>query len=665
MTDFLIICVDADPTTRSSLEADIGRLTGDQFDVETYPDGRRALARAEELTTSEQLVPLMIAADHLTDMRGVDLLMAVHQQPRLRGTRKVLLSADPAMEDVGRAIGKRSLDGILPYPWSEERLHGMLDSLITEFFIEHAPGDLERIPGVVDVTLLSDAFSAAERKARTTDRQLRKLQRSFLTDREMPDDEVEQQLIAELDSVLLDTSRKHIPAGSPILASGDVVDGIQVLVEGAVRLTRQVGGREVVFHSETAGRIIGLLAVARNRPSFFNVTAETDVVVLPVSLDDLDTALQLSPTLAIHLVTVMVRSMARRMLRGVDQQIRIDQLNRELGTERDQLAATLKELENTQAHLVETEKMATLGQLVAGIGHELNNPVAAIERAADFLRTDIEAVAAEHPDGRRLLQVLEAAWSTSPLSTRDERRYRSDLAAALNDAGLARRLVRIGITSLDEYQSLVGGSSPGSDQSDLDRVESYHQLGVSLRNLRSSADRIAALVQSLRSYARAGREMSDDIDIHDSLEETLLLFGHDLREIQVEREYGDLPPIDGYPGQLNQVWTNLISNAIQAMERSGTLRIHTDAPDPAHVRVRVIDSGPGIDPDHVDQVFDMHFTTREGRVEFGLGLGLRIAQDIVVRHAGTIEVESQPGRTCFTVVVPVRQLPDETHGDQP
>jgi signal transduction histidine kinase len=159
--------------------------------------------------------------------------------------------------------------------------------------------------------------------------------------------------------------------------------------------------------------------------------------------------------------------------------------------------------------------------------------------------------------------------------------------------------------------------------------------------------------------------MADDIDVHDSLEETLLLFGHDLREIEVEREYGELPPIDGYPGQLNQVWTNLISNAIQAMERSGTLTIETASPDPAHVRVRVIDSGPGIDPDHVDQVFDMHFTTREGRVEFGLGLGLRIAQEIILRHAGTIEVESQPGRTCFTVTVPVRQLPDEHRGDQP
>jgi signal transduction histidine kinase len=664
MTEFLIVCVEAEPTTRAALEADIGRLTGDEFRVATYPDGRSALARAQELAASEQLVPLMIAADRLPDIAGVDLLMDLHRQVRFRGTRKVLLSADPAMEDVGRAIGKRSLDGILPLPWTEETLHGMLDSLITEFFIEHAPEDLDRIPDLVDVTLLSDAFSAAERKARTTDRQLRKLQRSFLGDREMPDEEVELQLIAELDTVLLDTTRQHIPAGTPILRSGDPVDGIQVLVDGTVRLTREVGGREAVFHSETAGRIIGLLAVARNRPSFFNVTAESDVTVLPVSLDELDAALQQSPTLTIHFVTVMVRSMARRMLRGVDQQVRIDQLNRDLATDRDSLAAALQELENTQAHLVETEKMATLGQLVAGIGHELNNPVAAIGRAVDFLGADIEAVAAGHPDGSRLLAMLESAESTGPLSTRDERRYRTGLATELGDEALARRLVRIGITTADEYRRVVGKALPDSEEALLDSWERYHQLGMSLRNLRSSAGRIAALVQSLRSYARAGREMTDDVHIHESLEETLLLFGHDLREVDVQREYGDLPPIDGYPGQLNQVWTNLISNAIQAMERSGTLIIHTDTPDPKHVRVRVIDTGPGINPDHLDQVFDMHFTTREGRVEFGLGLGLRICQDIVLRHAGTIEVESEPGRTCFTVILPVRQPTEEKHGDQ-
>ena len=661
MTSFLIVCVDGEAATRASLQADIGRLTGDQFEIEAYPDGEQTLARMVELHDSEQLVPLIVAADRLPDTTGIDLLMEVHRQTRYRGTRKILLSADPTMTDIGRAIGKRALDGMLPFPWTEEYLEGMLDALITEFFIEHAPGELDRIPEVVDVTLLSDAFSAAERKARTTDRQLRRLQRSFLSDRELPDDEVERQLIAELDAVLADTTRAHLPAGTPILRSGDQVDGIKVLVEGKVKLTREVGGREVVFHAETAGRIIGLLAVARNRPSFFNVTADTDVTVLPVSLDDLDTALQLSPTLAIHLVTVMVRSMARRMLRGVDQQVRIDQLNRDLAEDRDRLTATLRELENTQAHLVETEKMATLGQLVAGIGHELNNPVAAIGRATEFLRTDIESVAGDHPDGARLLAMLAAAESSGPRSTRDERQSRSDLATELGDDALARRLVRIGIVSGADYHRLLGDSGPAQ----LDRLELYHQLGLSLRNLRSSAGRIAALVQSLRSYARAGREMTTDIDIHASLEETLLLFGHDLREIEVNREYGDLPLIDGYPGQLNQVWTNLISNSIQAMDRSGTLTIETDAPDPDHITVRLIDTGPGINPDHLDQVFDMHFTTREGRVEFGLGLGLRICQDIVHRHRGSIEVESKPGRTCFTVNLPTRQPGDEPQGVLP
>ena len=665
MTAFLIICVDADPAIRAALQTDIGRLAGDQFEIEIFSNGGQVLARVAELNDSEQLVPLMVAADRLPDSAGIDLLMEVHRRARFRGTRKILLSADPAMEDIGRAIGKRALDGMLPFPWTEQQLESTLDALITEFFIEHAPGELDRIPEVVDVALLSDAFSAAERKARTTDRQLRRLQRSFLSDREQTDDEVERQLIAELDAVLADTTRVDLAAGTPILRSGDEVDGIKVLVAGKVKLTRQVGGREVVFHAETAGRIIGLLAVARNRPSFFNVTADSKVTLLPVSLVDLDTALQLSPTLAIHLVTVMVRSMARRMLGGVDQQVRIDQLNRDLATDRDRLANTLRELENTQAHLVETEKMATLGQLVAGIGHELNNPVAAIGRATEFLRADIEAIAAGHPDGSKLLAMVNAAESRPPLSTRDERRHRADLSAELGDDALARRLVRMGIVSGGDYRDLVGEPQAGPDGAQLDRLEVYHQLGLSLRNLRSSAGRIAALVQSLRSYARAGREMTTDVDIHASLEETLLLFGHDLREIEVRRAYGDLPAIDGHPGQLNQVWTNLISNAIQAMDRSGTLTIETDTPDPKHLRVRLIDTGPGIDPDHLDRVFDMHFTTRKGRVEFGLGLGLRICQDIVLRHEGSIEVDSQPGRTCFTVTLPTRQPGHQPHGDQP
>jgi signal transduction histidine kinase len=103
------------------------------------------------------------------------------------------------------------------------------------------------------------------------------------------------------------------------------------------------------------------------------------------------------------------------------------------------------------------------------------------------------------------------------------------------------------------------------------------------------------------------------------------------------------------------VWTNLIVNAVQVMEGRGTLEVVTDAPAPDRVRVQVIDSGPGIPPEDVARLFDLSFTTKQGRVDFGLGLGLRIAQDIVTRHHGTITIESTPGRTCFAVTLPVGQ----------
>jgi signal transduction histidine kinase len=128
-----------------------------------------------------------------------------------------------------------------------------------------------------------------------------------------------------------------------------------------------------------------------------------------------------------------------------------------------------------------------------------------------------------------------------------------------------------------------------------------------------------------------------------------------MREITVERRYDPVPVIEARAGELNQVWTNLIVNAIQVMEGPGTLEVVTDVPEAGHVRVQVIDSGPGIPPDDIDKIFDLAFTTKRGRVDFGLGLGLRIAQDIVTRHRGMIGVDSVPGRTVFSVTLPEKQ----------
>ncbi len=185
-------------------------------------------------------------------------------------------------------------------------------------------------------------------------------------------------------------------------------------------------------------------------------------------------------------------------------------------------------------------------------------------------------------------------------------------------------------------------------------MELFHRIGTSLRNVDAAADRIVRLVGSVRSYARGNQEIVEEFDVRTGIEETLLLLGHDLSHVKVETVYTeDLPTISGYPGDLNQVWTNLITNAIQAMdEDNAQLSIQVGVTEAGEVRVSVTDVGHGIPPEDLERVFEPAFTTKAGRVEFGLGLGLQIVKDIVVRHNGSISVVSEPGMTCFTVVLP-------------
>ncbi len=138
------------------------------------------------------------------------------------------------------------------------------------------------------------------------------------------------------------------------------------------------------------------------------------------------------------------------------------------------------------------------------------------------------------------------------------------------------------------------------------------------------------------------------------------MFHHAMREVELTKRYGDLPTIECHAGELIQVWTNLVSNALHAMDEKGELRVETDVLDAENVRVRITDSGPGISAENLARVFEPNFTTKDGRVSFGLGIGLAICYEIVVRHGGTIEMASKPGCTCVTVVLPLQYqgLPD-------
>lgn len=656
----LMACVSADSAERLVLDGALRDLYGDTFGVEVFASGSEFLARVEEATARQHRVPLVIAGEHAGDMSGSALLTRLHEVPRLRAIRRLITAPREVTSSWIDLVNRGIIQGFVPAGAGPDELAAATYHPLRTYLLDLAPGGFDDPGAEVDTSALCQAFRTAEQRSWSVNRRVQRYKRSFFTSRGLGDDELETAMIEELDKVLGRPAREHFKAGSVLLHEGQPVEGIWILVSGQVKLFRILDGEEVVFHAHTVGRIIGLMALAYGRTSFFSCKAVRDVVGVPISYEDLDGALQTSPVLSVYFVTVLLRSLARRARRSVELQSEINGLNRTLSAERDQLASALSQLESAQTRLVESEKMATLGQLAAGVAHELNNPVAAIQRSADFMVKDVTGLVARHPDGLVLSAILGNAITREPLSTREERRIRAELRDALGEDRLARRLVRVGIDSAEAYHEHLRALSSEDPEVCLQDIEHYHQLGASLKNILTCAERITALVKSLRSYARGGHELTHDVDIRVGLDETLLLFGHDLKRIEVIRNYADIPRVACHVGEINQVWTNLISNAIEAMGGEGTLTLDARALDPKRIEVRITDSGSGIKPGNLDHIFDVNYTTRQGPAAFGLGIGLPICREIVDRHRGTIAVRSRPGQTTFTVTLPVEQ--EEGHG---
>lgn len=467
------------------------------------------------------------------------------------------------------------------------------------------------------------------------------------------EDRLEMELIAALDRAAGRLPRQTLPPGTSLLVEDEPINGIWLIFDGQVQLTRRRDGQAVSLDDDVSGRIIGMLSFATRRTAFFTCTAVTTVTAALVSWDRLDEVLRAERSLAEAFLQQLVRTLGGRVRHIVELQANVQRLNAELTVERDRATQALQDLAATQTRLVESERMATLGQLVAGIAHELNNPITAIRRSVDYVTEDVSALIADLPDNDAILAMVTSGIMTAPVSTEELRQRREKLARDLGNGELAGRLVELGIHTLEECRRWFGPGGPSKRPELLERLTRAHQLGTFLRNLQGAAERVSRIVGTLRSYARVQHGVVGDIDLNRILEDTLLLFASQLRGIETTREYGTLPPIEGDAGQLNQVWTNILSNAIEAMGGSGRLLVQTDMPDPAHVRVRITDSGPGIKPEHLTRIFELNFTTKHGPSSFGLGMGLVICKQVVSRHEGRIEVESVPGRTTFSVTLPV------------
>jgi signal transduction histidine kinase len=321
------------------------------------------------------------------------------------------------------------------------------------------------------------------------------------------------------------------------------------------------------------------------------------------------------------------------------------------------------------------EKVNALGNLAAGIAHEMNNPAAAISGISDELGKRLNR---NYELTRKLLdckitsdqiqhihQVVEQKGNTAPSVKRTvrERMANEDeiedwlRETGINERETAETFSESGFTT-EELENIRAGLGTESFRKVVPWLENLISSHKIIRDLADASRRISALVTSIKSHVHMDRTNELQLtSIHQDIENTITLLGFKLREknIEVIRKYdADLPEISVYVGELNQVWTNLIDNAIYALQKNGKLSVKTSHNE-KNVLVSIIDDGVGIPKEIVSRIFDPFFTTK--KVGEGTGIGLDLVQRIVRKHNGEIKVTSEPGKTEFCISIPFVQKP--------
>jgi signal transduction histidine kinase len=436
----------------------------------------------------------------------------------------------------------------------------------------------------------------------------------------------------------------ELQPGEVLIHAGAPADRLLVMLEGEIRAELEGPANQNRVFVAKKGQVTGMLPSSRltHFPATVRATLATRGAFL--HKDNFEPMLERIPVLRERLIGLL-----------------IDRVREATKAEQDR------------------EKLVALGKLSAGLAHELNNPAAAARRAADSLKQTVKDLCEANlaldghdlpPEARQCLARLECDWAArerpQPVLDTLERSDREErFAAWLESHGAPRR----DGTELDAWQLATALVDSGFTQDLLDRVaagvpeyaltDALTRVTASFtitrlaEEIQSAAGRMSDLVRAVKEYSYMDQMPEQKVDIHDGIENTLIMLRNPLKNgIEVVRKYDrSIPPMTVRGSELNQVWTNLITNALDAMGGKGKLLIRT-VREPQCVLVEVTDNGPGIDPQIRDCIFTPFFTTKS--VNQGTGIGLDVVARVVSNHGGQVTFDSEPGKTTFSVRIPYR-----------
>ena len=444
---------------------------------------------------------------------------------------------------------------------------------------------------------------------------------------------------AELKQLMAMAEPVRLRAGEFLMRQGEPGDSAYVILEGDFEVQKQSGQSLIKIDVRNPGDVVGEMALLSRAPRSASILARTDAQALRIPQEAFEKLLLSSTTAALAILHwVMAR------------------------------------LTQNESLLHQQEKMAALGTMSAGITHELNNPAAAAQRSASRLKeTQSRWLGLTHQLERLAAEEGQTGWfegfvqeasrrfeAPLKLDTLDRIDRVDQLQSWLEASGiesaweLAPAMVPFGWNA-EELEELKGKLSPALFSLLIQWLGSGCLIMALLSEVLQTTERISQIVRAVKSYTYLDQAPLLEVDVHEGLESTLLIMQHKLKKgVTIRREYAqDLPRIEAYASELNQVWTNIIDNALDAMNGEGEIRIKTYQED-QRVIIEISDNGPGIPAEIQSRIFEPFFTTKAPGQ--GTGLGLHISHDIIAnRHRGQLLVESRPGETMFRIRLP-RQI---------